>query len=136
MCLQAIGFCIVLSLALQVKTWRQAMESGNKLFAEGRYVEAGASFRAALEQAERRASASLIATSLNNLAILYNNRARYDLAQSSIQRSKSVRSPRMWIFWTLSERHRWDAAISSRPSRRFGDRRPCGLLRIHGWLKA
>ena len=89
----------VLCLALSVQTaciqqtpWEKANASGEEAYQQGRYAEAGKRWLAALEEAENFGpDDQRLATSLNNLAVLYRTQGNYAQAEPLYQRSLAIR---------------------------------------------
>ena len=85
---------IVLLLAIdprQQQLWEKHVAAGAREYRQGRYQEAEASWRTALELAERvRNGEYLVGKSLNNLAGLYRDQGKYADAEALIARALAI----------------------------------------------
>ena len=78
--------------AAQETSWEKYNVAGMKAYEEGRYAEAEKRWLAALEEAEGFGpDDERLATSLNNLAALYNAQGKYAEAEPLYQRSLAIR---------------------------------------------
>ncbi len=86
--------CLVLSPAVvcaQVTRWEESMAAASQALQEGRYAAAEKLFLGALKEAEKFGDQDpRLATSLNNLALLYHNQGRYAQAEPLYQRALAV----------------------------------------------
>ncbi len=84
-----VGYVIIDRLS--VSAWKGNMEAERKAFREGRYVEGVNYAQAALKEAEGFGSQDpRLATSLRNTGELYTRLAKYDEADSLLQRALSI----------------------------------------------
>jgi len=87
-----IGIFCVVFVSMQVNAqeaqWKAHMSTGVNAYREGRYSEAVESFQGAVKEAEAFGPHDpRLATSLNNLAGLYNYQGKYAQAEPLYQRS-------------------------------------------------
>jgi len=81
-----------LTAPTQDPRWQALSAAGLKAYQQGRHPEAEKQFEAALEEAEGFGSRDLrIATSLNNLAVLYKLQGRYREAEPLLLRALAIR---------------------------------------------
>ena len=125
-----------LSLALTVQTactrdtgWEKANNAGMKALQEGRYAEAEQHLAAALKEAEKFGKQDpRLATSLNNLALLYDAQGQYAHSTSARWRSCRRRWGRSIPTWprasTTWRGFTTPKATTPRPSRSIGGRSP------------
>jgi len=68
----------------QSTLWKTHDDAGTEAYQAGRYAEAEKQFKIALAEAEEFGPSDLrLATSLNNLALLYDTQGKYDQASRS-----------------------------------------------------
>src|SRR5215472_15865496 len=85
-----LAFCPVLAVA-QPKTWEDYIAAGKSAYQQGRYTEAEKLFEAALKEAEGFGPQDLdVATSLNNLAVLYSAQGKYVEAEPLFKRALAI----------------------------------------------
>ncbi|MFQ5896988.1 MAG: tetratricopeptide repeat protein [Candidatus Methylomirabilia bacterium] len=86
---------LVLSLAAACASgmsWERHMVAGVRSYHQGRHAEAERSFQAALKEAERRGPEDpRVATTLNNLAVLYKAQGQYAQAEPLYQRALAIK---------------------------------------------
>ncbi len=72
--------------------WERLMKAGGEAYQQGRYTDAETSWLAALEQAKKFGDEDTrLATSLNNLAELYDTQGQYAQAEALYKRSLAIR---------------------------------------------
>ena len=77
---------------VQEARWKKANEAGMKAHQEGRYAEAEQLWTAARKQAEKFGEQDArLASSLNNLALLYHAQGKYAEAEPLYRRSLAIR---------------------------------------------
>ena len=93
--LAAALFCLVTGAAsaeAQNSLWETYNDSGEQAFEAGEYAKAQKLFESALKEAEGFGpSDPRLATSLNNLALLYATQGKYDQAEPLYKRSLAIR---------------------------------------------
>ena len=78
--------------ACQRTDWERKIDAGTNAFQQGHYAEAEKLWLAALEQAEKFGPQDQrLATSLNNLAVLYRTQGRYAEAEPLYKRALAIR---------------------------------------------
>ena len=89
-----VAFCFLLAGATvnaQPTSWEMSMAAGQEAYDQARYDEAEESFLAALKEAETfEPEDSRLATSLNNLAMLYYSQGNYGEAEPLYQRALAI----------------------------------------------
>ncbi len=94
---QLVGvFCLVFvfTAACQSNGWKSNNAAGIKALQQGRYADAEKLFLAALEEAKGFGPQDpRLATSLNNLAGLYQSQGKYAEAESLFKRSLPIMTP-------------------------------------------
>ena len=88
-------FCMVfvsMQVSAQEAQWKAHMATGANAYREGRYSEAVESFQGAVKEAEAFGPHDpRLATSLNNLALLYQVQGKYAEAEPLYKRSLAIR---------------------------------------------
>ena len=83
--------CVALCAAAQETSWEKYNGAGMEAYAQGRYAEAEKHWKAALKKAEKFGpNDSRLATSLNNLALLYQAQGNYTEAELLFKRSLAI----------------------------------------------
>jgi tetratricopeptide (TPR) repeat protein len=91
-CLLVGLLCLAIETACAGATWEMHATSGVKAFQQGDYTEAEKQYTAALRKAEEFGSQDpRLATSLSNLALLYEAQGRYAEAEPLHQRALATR---------------------------------------------
>ena len=102
-----LTFCPVLAVA-EPKTWKDYSAAGKSAYQQGRYTEAEKLSEAALKVAEGFGPQDpRLATSLNNLAALYNAKGKYAEAELLHERAIQFR----WQFAQVGDQVAFEAVV-------------------------
>jgi tetratricopeptide (TPR) repeat protein len=106
------------SAAAQRTSWKEYMEAAGNAYQQADYVEAEKLFKAALREAEKFGEQDpRFATSLNNLAALYQARGKYVEAEPLYKRSLAIREGRAALRALAGDSGEGSGARPSRCSR-------------------
>ena len=84
--------CLASCSVLRGRRWDKYIDAGGKAYEQGKYAEAEKQFTAALKEAENFGEQDpRLATSLNNLALVYHDQGKYAEAEPLYRRSLAIK---------------------------------------------